>query len=105
MPLVDTVTSFGVAKALRFGLLQHPITLTDQMATSATERKATGRILRCGQNCSHGVFVARQRMLSTTATDILQLGRHLGFFREERVREWGARRITFDGRGLCRFRR
>jgi hypothetical protein len=46
MPSVDTVTSFGVAKASRFGLLQHPITLTSQMATSATDRKAMGRILR-----------------------------------------------------------
>jgi hypothetical protein len=40
MPLVDTVIS--VAKASRFGLLQHPITLISQMATSATDRKATG---------------------------------------------------------------
>jgi hypothetical protein len=32
-----------VAKASRFGLLQHPITLTSQMATSATDRKATER--------------------------------------------------------------
>jgi hypothetical protein len=46
MPSVDIVTSFGVAKAWRFGLLQHPITLTSQMATSATDRKALGRILR-----------------------------------------------------------
>ena len=50
-------------------------------------------------------FVIRERLLSTTATDILQLGRHLGFFRDERIREWGARRIAFDGRGLCHFRR
>jgi hypothetical protein len=42
---------------------------------------------------------------STTATDILQLGRRSGVFRDERVREWGARRIAFDGHGLCRFRR
>jgi hypothetical protein len=103
MPLVDTVISFGVAKASRFGLLQHPITLISQMATSATDRKATGRILRCGQNCSHNVFVTRERLLSTTATDILQLGRHLGVFRGDRVCEWGARRIAFDGRGLYRF--
>jgi hypothetical protein len=46
MPSVDTVTSFGVAKALRFGLLQHPITLTSQVVTFATDRKATGGILR-----------------------------------------------------------
>jgi hypothetical protein len=46
MPLVDTVISFGVAKASRFGLLQHPITLTTQMATSAPDRKATARY--CG---------------------------------------------------------
>jgi hypothetical protein len=43
MPLVDTVISFGVAKASRFGLLQHPITLISQMATSAMDRKATRR--------------------------------------------------------------
>jgi hypothetical protein len=71
MPLVDTVISFGVAKALRFGPLQHPITLTSQMATSAADRKATGRILRCGRNCLDSVFVARERLLSATATDIL----------------------------------
>jgi hypothetical protein len=70
MPLVDTLISFGVAKA-RFGLLQHPITLTIQMATSATDRKVTGRILRCGQNCSDSVCVIRDRLFSTTATDIL----------------------------------
>jgi hypothetical protein len=43
MPSVDTVKSFGVAKASRFGLLQHPITLASQMATSAADRKVTGR--------------------------------------------------------------
>jgi hypothetical protein len=43
MPSIDTVISFGVAKASRFGLLQHPITLTSQMATLATDRKAAGR--------------------------------------------------------------
>src|ERR1700730_14038014 len=59
-PLVDTVIGFGVAKASRFGLLQHPITLTSQMATSATDRKVTDRILRCGQNCSDSVFVTRE---------------------------------------------
>jgi hypothetical protein len=42
VPLVDTVIKFWVAKAPRFRLLQHPITLTSQMATSATNRKATG---------------------------------------------------------------
>ena len=63
MPLVDTVISFGVAKASRFGPLQHPITLPSQMATSATDRKATGRILRCGENCSDCVFVTRERLL------------------------------------------
>jgi hypothetical protein len=103
MPLVDTVISFGVAKASRFGLLQHPIPLTSQMATSATDRKATGRILRCGQNCPDSVFVTRERLLSTAATDILQLGRCSGVFRDERVCEWWARRIAFDGRGLCRL--
>jgi hypothetical protein len=61
MALVDTVIRFGVTKALRFGQLQHPITLTSQMATSAMDRKATGGILRCGQNCSHSVFVACDR--------------------------------------------
>jgi hypothetical protein len=44
MPLVDMVIRFGVAKASRFGLLQHPITLTSQMATSAPYRKMTGRV-------------------------------------------------------------
>jgi hypothetical protein len=105
MPLVDTVISFGVAKASRFGLLQHPITLTSQMATSAPDRKATGRILRCGQNCSDSVSPPAKGCFSTTATDILQLSRRSGVFRDEWVREWGARRIAFDGRGLYRFRR
>jgi hypothetical protein len=43
MPLVDTGISLGVAKASRFVLLQHPITLTSQMATSAGDSKATER--------------------------------------------------------------
>jgi hypothetical protein len=62
MPLVDTVISFGVAKASRFGLLQHPITLTSQMATSATDRKAAGvdiavwskLLRRCSAMCHPG---------------------------------------------------
>jgi hypothetical protein len=114
MPLVDTVISFGVAKASRFGLLQHPIPLTSQMATSATDRKATGRILRvwskllrrCSTLDRRGMPESDDRRLfSATATDILQLGRRSGVFRDERVRERGSRGIAFDGRGLCRLRR
>jgi hypothetical protein len=43
MSLVDTGISLGVAKASRFGLLQHPMTPTSQMATSAGDNKATER--------------------------------------------------------------
>jgi hypothetical protein len=105
MPLVDTVIKFWRGKASRFGLLQHPITLTSQMATSATDRKATGGY--CGVvKIAHTAFSLPARScFSTTATDILQLGRCSGIFRNERVCKWGARRIAFDGRGFCRLRR
>jgi hypothetical protein len=59
MPLVDTGINLGVAKASRFGLLQHPIMLTSQMATSAVDSKATERILRCGK-IARGVRTPRE---------------------------------------------
>jgi hypothetical protein len=63
MPLVDSVVSFGLAKASRFGLLQHPITLTNQMATSAPDRKATGRDIAVWSKLLRWRFVTRERLL------------------------------------------
>jgi hypothetical protein len=65
MPLVDTVISFGVAKASRFGLLQHPITLPSQMATSATDRKVTADIAAWSKLLSRCFAMSQDPTLDT----------------------------------------
>jgi hypothetical protein len=75
------------------------------MATSATDRKATIGYRRVVKIAQAAFSLPARGCFSTTATDILKLSRCSGIFRDERVCEWDARRIAFDGRGLCRFRR
>jgi hypothetical protein len=71
MPLVDTVLSFNVAKASRFGLLQLSDYANQSNGYFSNGSQGDGADIAVWSKLLRRRFVPREKLLSTTATDIL----------------------------------
>jgi hypothetical protein len=105
MPLVDTVIKFWRGQGVAFRAVAASDYANQSNGYFSAGSQGDGADIAVWSKLLRQRFATRERLFSTTATDILQLSRRSGVFCDEWVCEWRARCIAFDGRGLCRFRR